>query len=343
MFLMMVLRMPYSRAIKNKKGRAMRKIILLMLASLCCNVFAQDSLNNYPNQRITMVVPAGAGGITDNLARILGEQLTTILRQPVIIDNKPGASGIIGSGLVARSKPDGYTILMSFPAHVINPSLKKDMPYNTAKDFAAIAKVGTVSQILLVNQENKAKSLQEFVQLAKSKPGDLNYGSVGLGSMGNLSMLLFEAKAGLDLTHITYKGDPEVMTALISGDIQAAFVSPISSMAFIKSGKVKALAIADPERLPVLPTIPTISESGYPGFSASGWNAIFAPAGTPKEVIKKLNTAINQALKDPGLQKKFLDQGVKPLGGTPEALQESLEQDILNTGSALKAAGVNPT
>ncbi len=321
----------------------MLRVLVFILTALCSNVFAQDSAGNYPNQRITLVVPAGAGGITDNLARILGEQLTTILRQPVIIDNKPGASGIIGSAFVARAKPDGYTILMSFPAHVINPSLKKDMPYNTARDFTAIAKVGTVSQILLVNQENKVKSLKEFVLTAKLKPGDLNYGSVGLGSMGNLSMLLFDSKAGIDLTHITYKGDPEVMTALISGDIQAAFVSPISSMAYIKSGKVKALAIADLERLSVIPGIPTISESGYPGFSASGWNAIFAPAGTPKEVIGKLNAAINQALKDPGLQKKFLDQGVKPLGGTSEALQESLEQDMSNTGSALRAAGVNPS
>jgi tripartite-type tricarboxylate transporter receptor subunit TctC len=321
----------------------MLRILIFILTALCSNVFAQDSAGNYPMQRITLVVPAGAGGITDNLARILGEQLTTILRQPVVIDNKPGASGIIGSAFVARAKPDGYTILMSFPAHVINPSLKKDMPYNTARDFTAIAKVGTVSQILLVTQENKAKSLKEFVLTAKLKPGDLNYGSVGLGSMGNLSMLLFDSKAGIDLTHITYKGDPEVMTALISGDIQAAFVSPISSMAYIKSGKVKALAIADLERLSVIPDIPTISESGYPGFSASGWNAIFAPAGTPKEVIRKINAAINQALKDPGLQKKFLDQGVKPLGGTSEALQESLEQDISNTGSALRAAGVNPS
>jgi hypothetical protein len=179
--------------------------------------------------------------------------------------------------------------------------------------------------------------------MAKSKPGDLNYGSVGLGSMGNLSMLLFEDKAGIKLTHITYKGDPEVMTALISGDIQAAFVSPISSMQFIKAGKVKPLAIADLERLSVLPNIPTISESGFSGFSASGWNAIFAPIGTPKDVIRKLNAAINQALRDPALQKKFLDQGVKPLGGTPEALQESLEQDMLNTSNALRAAGVNPS
>jgi len=233
--------------------------------------------------------------------------------------------------------------LMSFPAHVINPSLKKDMPYNTTKDFAAIAKVGTVSQILLVNQESKAKSLQEFVQMAKSKPGDLNYGSVGLGSMGNLSMLLFEDKAGIKLTHITYKGDPEVMTALISGDIQAAFVSPISAIQFIKAGKVKPLAIADLERLSILPNIPTVSESGFSGFSASGWNAIFAPIGTPKDVIRKLNAAMNQALRDPVLQKKFLDQGVKPLGGTPEALQESLEQDMLNTSNALRAAGVNPS
>jgi tripartite-type tricarboxylate transporter receptor subunit TctC len=133
------------------------------------------------------------------------------------------------------------------------------------------------------------------------------------------------------------------MTALVSGDIQAGFVSPISSMPFIKAGKVKALAIADQERLPALPSLPTVAESGYPGFSATGWNAIFAPAGTPKEVIKKLNVAINQALKDPDLQKKFLDQGVKPLGGTPEGLQESLEQDMLNIGNALKATGVNPS
>lgn len=202
----------------------MLRALFFILVSLSGNVFGQDPGNNYPNQRITIVVPTGAGGITDNLARILGEQLSIILRQPVIIDNKPGASGIIGSGLVARSKPDGYTILMSFPAHVINPSLKKDMPYNTAKDFAAITKVGTVSQILLVNQDNKAKSLQDFIQMAKLKPGDLNYGSVGLGSMGNLSMLLFEAKTGINLTNIIYKGDLEVMTALISGDIQAAFV-----------------------------------------------------------------------------------------------------------------------
>jgi tripartite-type tricarboxylate transporter receptor subunit TctC len=321
----------------------MLKKIVLAFTIICNVAHAEESTNSYPNQRITLVVPAGAGGITDNLARILGEQLSNILHQPVIIDNKPGASGIIGSGAVARAKPDGYTLLMSFPSHVINPSLKKDMPYNTVKDFAPIAKVGTVSQVLLVSQYSKIKSLQELIQTAKSKPSELNYGSVGLGSMGNLAMLLFETRTDINLTHVTYKGDPEVMTALVSGDIQAAFVSPISCMAFIKSGKVKALAIADLERLPVLSSTPTIAESGFSGFSASGWNAIFAPANTPKEIIQKLNIAINQSLKNPELQKKFLNQGVKPLGGTPEALQESLEQDMASTSNALKAANVNPS
>jgi tripartite-type tricarboxylate transporter receptor subunit TctC len=321
----------------------MRKALLWMLFSFCGLTHAQDATSAFPNQRITIVVPAGAGGITDNLARILGEKLSSIIHQPVIVDNKPGASGIIGSSFVARAKPDGYTLLMTFPAHVINPSLKKDMPYNTVKDFSAITKVGTVSQIFLVNQDSKAKTLLEFVQMAKLKPEEFNYGSVGLGSMGNLAMLLFEAKARMNMTHITYKGDPEVMTALVSGDIQAAFVSPISAMAFIKSGKVKALAIADLERLPIIPNIPTISESGYPGFSASGWNAIFAPANTPKDIVKKLNLAMNQALRDPDLQRKFLDQGVKPLGGTNEALLESLQQDMVSTSNALKAAGVNPS
>jgi tripartite-type tricarboxylate transporter receptor subunit TctC len=161
--------------------------------------------------------------------------------------------------------------------------------------------------------------------------------------MGNLAMLLFETRTDINLTHVTYKGDPEVMTALVSGDIQAAFVSPISCMAFIKTGKVRALAIADLERLPALSSTPTIAESGFSGFSASGWNAIFAPANTPKEIIQKLNIAINQSLKNPELQKKFLNQGVKPLGGTPEALQESLEQDMASTSNALKAANVNPS
>ncbi len=298
---------------------------------------------NFPSRPITIVVPSGAGGTTDILARILGGEMSKILKQSVIIDNKPGASGLIGSSIVARANPNGYTLLMSFPAHVINPSLKKDLPYNTNKDFTPIAKVGTVSAIFLVNKDVKEDNLKDFTRMAANKKNELNYGSVGVGSWGNLAMLLFQSKSGLKMTDVTYKSDPELMTALIRGDIHSAFVSPITSIPFIKSNKVKALAIADQERLATMPDVPTVSESGYKGFTATGWNAIFGPANMPKEVVDKLNYVINQALNDKALREQFIAQGVKPLGGTPEDLRELLEKDILSIGSALKSAGINPS
>ncbi|WP_353171318.1 Bug family tripartite tricarboxylate transporter substrate binding protein [Paracandidimonas soli] len=323
----------------------MKKFYLLicLLLALSPAVSAQNKTDSYPSQPITLIVPAGVGGITDSLARILAEKLGNVLQQSVIVDNKAGASGIIGTSHVARSKPDGYTLLMVFPSHVVNPSLKKDMPYDTIKDFAPIAKVGTVSAILLVNADSKADSVEAFIELAKKQPGALNYGSVGVGSWGDTAMKLFQSRTGIKLTHVPYKGDPQVMTALVQGDLQAGFVSPISSMAMIKANRVKALAIADAERLPVLPELPTISESGLPDFEVTGWNAIFAPAGTPANTIAKLNQAMNAALKDPDLEQKFLSQGVKPLGGTPEELQQSLENDIKRIGDTLRAAGVEPS
>ena len=324
----------------------MKKLYLLVclaVAFFSHPSVAQSNTNSYPNQAITLVVPAGVGGITDSLARILAEKLGKELGQSVIVDNRAGASGVIGTGHVARAKPDGYTLLMVFPSHVVNPSLKKDLPYDTVKDFAPIAKVGTVSAILLVNADSPANSVEDFIALAKKQPGTLNYGSVGVGSWGDTAMKLFQARTGIELTHVPYKGDPQVMTALVQGDLQAGFVSPISSMAMIKADKVKALAIADAERLPVMPDLPTISESGLPGFDVTGWNAVFAPAGTPEPIIARLNQAMNSALKDPDLKKNFLSQGVVPLGGSPEDLQKSLESDIRRIGDTLRSAGVKPS
>jgi len=318
-------------------------ILVCLVLTFSQPAFGQSDSKSYPSQPITLIVPAGVGGITDSLARILADKLGTVLKQTVIVDNKAGASGVIGTGHVARAKPDGYTLLMVFPSHVVNPSLKKDLPYDTVKDFAPVAKVGTVSAILLVNADSKADSVETFIDLAKKQPGVLNYGSVGVGSWGDTAMKLFQARTGVELTHVPYKGDPQVMTALVQGDIQAGFVSPISSMAMMNAGKVKALAIADAERLPAIPNLPTISESGLPDFHVTGWNAVFAPAGTPADIIAKLNQAMNTALKDPDLAQKFLTQGVKPLGGTPEELQASVEEDIERIGKTLRAAGVEPS
>jgi tripartite-type tricarboxylate transporter receptor subunit TctC len=321
----------------------MKNLFMFLLLLVCGQIYAQDSDRGFPDRPITIVVPAGAGGTTDVLARVLGEKIGVILKQPIIIDNKPGASGIIGSSAVARAKPNGYTLLMTFPSHVINPSVKQGMPYNTVKDFSPITKIGSVSAVLLINKDIPAKTLQDFVKLAKTKQDEMNYGSVGIGSWGNLAMLLFESKVGLSMMGVVYKGDPELMTALISGDIHSAFVSPITALPFIKAGKVRALAIADPERLASISDIPTVAELGYKGFSATSWNGIFGPANMSKEVVSKLNLAINEALKDPSIQKQFREQGVKPLGGSPESLQQSLEQDIETYGKALKFAGVEPS
>lgn len=322
----------------------MTKRLFLMLLSLFLTpqVFSQGTEKPYPSQPITLIVPAGAGGITDSLARILSDKLSSVLNQTVIVVNKAGASGIIGTEYVARAKPDGYTLLMVFPSHVVNPGLRKELPYNTIKDFSAVSKVGTVSAILLVSSDSKAKNMQDFIKMAKAQPGVLNYGSVGVGSWGDLVMTLFQAKSGIKLTHVPYKGDPQVVAALIQKDIQGAFVSPISSMAMLNAGKIRGLAIADKDRLSVLPNIPTVSESGLPGFEATGWNAIFAPAGTPKNIINKLSLAVNTSLKDPDLMKKFLSQGVNPSGCTPDELQQALEHDISTIGATLKTAGVQP-
>ena len=296
----------------------------------------------WPDQPIHLIVPSGAGGITDSLARILTQKLSPILGQSIIVDNRPGASGVIGSSYVARAKPNGYTLLMAFPSHVVNPSTVKNLPYDTAKDFAPITKVGSVAEILLTNKNSPINSVDDLIKEAKEHPGKLNYGSVGVGSLGDLCMLLFQSQAKIKMTHVAYRGEPEILSALIRGDIQAAFVSPIAAMAMVKAGKIKALAISDKQGSAILPKVPPVAKAGLARFDVTGWNAIFAPAGTPKPIVDKLNAAINKALADPDLVKKFLSQGVNPIGCPPETLQLAVEHDIASVGSALKAAGVQP-
>ena len=324
----------------------MKKVLLAVVSACAALALMRPSLAQdkaaWPNQPIHLVVPSGAGGITDTLARILAQKVGTILGQSLIVDNKPGASGIIGSRYVARANPDGYTLLMVFPSHVVNPSVTKNLPYDTAKDFAPVSKVGSVAEILLVNKDSPIKSVKDLIAAAKARPGFLNYGAVGVGSLGDLCMLLFQSQAGVKLTQVAYKGDPETLSALIRGDIQAAFVAPISAMAMVKSGKLRALAISDAHGSRALPEIPPVAKEGLPGFDVTGWNAVFAPAGTPKPIVDKLNHAINQALADPDLVKKFISQGVNPIGCPPEVLQQAVEHDIASIGQALKAAGVEP-
>ncbi|HEX4330173.1 MAG TPA: tripartite tricarboxylate transporter substrate binding protein [Burkholderiales bacterium] len=319
-----------------------RLAFAMLLLCATTQAGAQAAQSDYPAQSIRLIVPSGAGGITDVLARILVEKVGPILKQSMFVENKTGASGIVGSDFVAHSKPDGYTLLMAFPSHVANPSIAKSLPYDTVKDFAPITKVGSVTEVLLVDKSSPLPSVKGLIEAAKAAPQPFTYGTVGTGSLGDLATLIFESKAKLKLLHVPYKSEPEIVTALIRGDLQFAFSSPPGALPMLNAGRVRALAISDIARSPIFPDLPTIAESGVPDYNVTGWNAIFAPAGTPPAIIAKLNKAINQALADPVLVKQFFAQGVRPVGCTPEVLQQAVVADIETIRTTLKAAGITP-
>jgi tripartite-type tricarboxylate transporter receptor subunit TctC len=231
---------------------------------------------------------------------------------------------------------------MVFPSHVANPSINKHLPYDTVKDFAPITKVGSVVEILLVDKGSPITSVKGLIEAAKAAPHPFTYGTVGVGSLGDLATLIFENKARLKLTHVPYKSEPEIVSALIRGDLQFAFSSPPGALPMLNAGRIRALAVSDSTRSPIFPDVPTIAESGLPDYNVTGWNAIFAPAGTPPAIIAKLNKAINQALGDPALVKQFLAQGVRAVGCTPEELQKAVVTDIETIRNTLNAAGIKP-
>jgi tripartite-type tricarboxylate transporter receptor subunit TctC len=312
------------------------------VAILGLSVLFRSAGADYPERPIRLVVPTGAGGITDVLARILGERLDRLLKQPVVVDNKSGASGIIGSQQVAQAQPDGYTLLFAFPTHVANPSTVKSLPYDTEKAFAPVAQVGQVSEILLVSKDGGIDSMATLLARARAGGGKLNYGSVGAGSQGDICTLVFQAQAGIKLVAVPYKSEPEMLTALMRNDIQMAFTSPPAALPMIRSAKLHALAISSSGRLPQLPDLPTVAETGLKGYDVTGWNAIFAPRGTPPAIIARLNQAVNQALRDPKVSEQFFSLGVPTLGGPPEQLQQAVVRDIDMIGKTLAAVGFKP-
>jgi tripartite-type tricarboxylate transporter receptor subunit TctC len=322
-----------------------KKILLVisMLLMATQQAHAQDSAGSYPNQPIQLIVPSGAGGVTDALARALGQKLAVLLNGTIVVQDKPGASGIIGTAYVARAKPDGLTLLIGPPSHVVNPNTTKKLPFDTIKDFAAVSKIASLSEILLVPATSKVKTVRDLIAQAKAAPGKLTYGTSGVGSFGDLCMLFLQSEAGIKMTHIPYESEPAVMAGLVRGDVQAAFISPNASLALIRSGRVRAVAISDPNGIQALPDLPSVDKSGLPGFNATAFNGIFAPAKTPKAIVAKLNKAINTALQDPALIKFFISQGVSPIGGSSESLQTAVETAIAAIGKALRAAGIEPT
>ena len=316
--------------------RLQRWAMSLLLACLSFASWAQG----YPNHPIRLVVPFPPGGTTDILARAVAQKLTEAMGQSVVLDNRPGAGGNIGADVVAKSAPDGYTLLMgTVGTHAINPSLYAKMPYDHVKDFVPVVLVAGVPNVLVVNPSLPVNSVADLIKLAKAKPGSINFASSGNGTSIHLSGELFKAMAGVDMTHVPYKGSAPALSDLISGQVQVMFDNLPSSLPQIKAGKLRAIAVTSLKRAPALPDVPTISESGLPGFEASSWFGVLAPAGTPPAVITRLNAEVDKWLQTPEAKEQLLAQGAQAAGDTPEQFAAFIRSETGKWAKVVKASG----
>jgi tripartite-type tricarboxylate transporter receptor subunit TctC len=318
----------------------MRGMLRWALGALFVCIAAVASAQSYPNRAIRLVVPFPAAGTTDILARAAAQKLTEAFGQSVVVDNRPGAAGNIGSDLVAKSAPDGYTLLMgTVGTHAINPSLYSKMPYDHVKDFVPVVLVAGVPNVLVVHPALPVNSVADLIKLAKDKPGQINFASSGSGTSIHLSGELFKTMAGVDITHVPYKGSSPALIDLIGGQVQIMFDNLPSALPQIKAGKLRAIAVTSLKRAPVLPDVPTISESGLPGFEASSWFGVLAPAGTPAPIVARINAEVNKWLQSAEAREKLLGQGAEAAGGSPEQFANHIRAESEKWAKVVKASG----
>ena len=318
----------------HKCGRLL--VIVFLLAHVGPGAFAES----YPNRPIRLIVPFAAGGLNDVVARLVGPYLEKSLGQPVIIDNRPAASGIVGTEATAMAPPDGYTLLMVASSFTVVPATNPKVPYDAERDLAPIGLVAKNPLLFLVTPKVPAHSLVEFVALAKANPGKFNYASPGAATQTHLIVELFSQKAGIKLQHIPYRGGSPAMTAMVAGDTQFTAISTLLSLPQIQAGALRAIATGGLEREPQLPDVPTVVEQGYPGFEAIQWIGLLTTAGTPGEIIARLNTELNRALRDPDLIARFAQQGIAPAGGSPAEFQATIANDLKNFTAIARAANI---
>jgi tripartite-type tricarboxylate transporter receptor subunit TctC len=295
---------------------------------------------DWPARNITLVVPFAAGGTTDIISREVGQKLSAALKQPVIIDNRAGAGGTLGAGIVAKAAPDGYTLFMSTIAHAIAPGIYKHLSYDFQRDLDPVALVATTPNVLIVNPTLPIKSVSELIAYAKANPGKVNYGSAGIGSTEHMSGELFRAMTNTQLTHIPYKGGAPMMAELMGGQIQMAIETSPSAAPQIRSGKVKALAVTTQKRSPAYPGVPTLAESGLAGYEVTTWFAIMAPHGTPPEIVQRLNKELATLLVDPDVVKRFDEQGVTAGKMTPAELKDFIRVESAKWTKTAKDGGI---
>lgn len=304
---------------------------------------AQSGVANYPDRPIKVVVPFPPGGSADIMGRLVAEALGNSLGQPAVVENRPGAGANIGTEYVAKSAPDGYTILLQSNNHVSNPSFYLNLPYDPVKSFEPVSLVGSVPMALTVNANAPARNFKEFLEWARTKPGGITFGSAGIGTPHHLAAELLQAMTGVKMLHVPYKGAAQLVPALLSGEVDSA-IWPINSVyPHIKSGKLRAIAVSSPTRSAVLPDVPTIAEAGpLPGYSLEVWLGVLAPAETPKPIVDKLSGEINKMLKLPATKDKLAPIGIEPSGTTPSQFADMIKTELAKYSKIAKDANIRP-
>jgi tripartite-type tricarboxylate transporter receptor subunit TctC len=314
-----------------------RRIFIVLLMSAWTSVALGQV---YPNRPVKLLVPFTAGSATDILARTYGQKLSEIWKQPVVVENHPGAGGTIGAGLVAKSQPDGYTLLVHSAAQAYNPSIYSSLPYDTNKDFIDVAALGGQPNVLVVSPNSGIKTVADLIAQAKAKPGQLNFASAGQGSGTHINGEKFKLAAGIDVVHVPYKGTPEALTDTIAGRV-AYYFSPISAaLPFVREGKLTALAVSTAKRSSVLPNVPTLAEAGLPGFDYTLWVGLFAPAGTPNEVVDKIFRDVRAASESAEVKERMATLGAEPMPMTSAEFKHFVDMEIVDSGKVIKAAGI---
>jgi tripartite-type tricarboxylate transporter receptor subunit TctC len=317
----------------------MRRTLLCIIGSVL--LATPVSAQQYPTKPIRLIVAFAPGGASDVLARLLAQRLGDSLGQSVIVDNRPSAGGIIGTDLVAKAAPDGYTLLLgSAAAFAITPHLSAKLPYDTRRDFVPIAPFSRVTFVLSINPKVDARSVKDLIALAKSKPGTLNIGSAGNGTTTHMVGEMFKHTAGINLVHVPYKGAGPAMIDLISGQIHVLFDAAITTLPQLKAGRIRVLAVGSPERSALFPDLPTIGEAGLPGFTAGNWFGIFAPAKVPATLVQKLNSEITRVIDTPDARADMLRRGVEPLTMSQEKFRQLVTEEYERYGKLVKVAGI---
>lgn len=296
----------------------------------------------YPTRPIRLVVASSAGGASDILARMLAQKLGEELGQQIVVDNRGGASGVIGTDIVAKATPDGYTLLIIQPSLTINPSMVKKLPYDAVRDFAPISHTVDACQIMTVNPAVPAKTVKELIALAKAKPGQLTFGSPGIGASPHMTAEFFKQTVGVDMPQIVFKGSGPAFISLISGEISTMVSTALSAMPHVRSGRIRALAVTTAKRLQILSDVPTFVESGVPGFVTTQWFGFLAPAGTPRPIIDRLYQAITRGASSPEVVKRLAEQGVEVVNRKPEEFAGLIKREIAQWNKVVKAAGITP-